>query len=69
MGQGWHGTSRQTFFYGNQNDNYHSETGFFINKEIGSAVKRLVFVGDNGIHSTIKTVWYYCSECAHPNSR
>jgi hypothetical protein len=28
-----------------------------------------VFVGDNGIHSTIKTVWYYCSECAHPNSR
>jgi hypothetical protein len=33
-----------TFFYGNENADHHSETGFFVHKGITPVVKRVEFV-------------------------
>jgi hypothetical protein len=38
--------NQQTFFNGNGNADHHLETGFFLRKGIGSAVKKSEFVTD-----------------------
>jgi hypothetical protein len=47
MGEG--GTERAedyTFFYGKGNEDYQSETDFFVHKRIISAIRRVEFVTD-----------------------
>jgi hypothetical protein len=47
MGQRWHQTSRQIYFFcGKGNENHELGTGIFVHKEIITAIKRAEFVSD-----------------------
>jgi hypothetical protein len=60
-----------TFFCWKGNENQESETIFFLNKRIVSAVSRVEFLNDKMFLYTRNTtrllVWYQCSECSCPN--
>jgi exonuclease III len=40
-----------TFFYGQMNGNHKLGTGFFVQKRIGSAVRRMEFISDGMLYT------------------
>jgi hypothetical protein len=48
-----------TFFYGKGNENHELGTGFFVNKTIISAVKRVEFVNDRMSYITLRGCWFH----------